>query len=120
MRIRVKDVLELLAPGASEKEILEDILIWNLKTSRHPCICGGPGEPCGAQGAVRFIIDAQLPPALAHLSRKSGFDAAAVREIGLRDADDEEIWRYALQYDAGVITKDEDFTERSLRSSNQR
>jgi predicted nuclease of predicted toxin-antitoxin system len=35
---------------------------------------------------VKFIVDAQLPPALARLLRESGCDASAVREIGLREA----------------------------------
>jgi predicted nuclease of predicted toxin-antitoxin system len=33
---------------------------------------------------VKFIVDAELPPALARLLRESGYDAFAVREIGLR------------------------------------
>jgi predicted nuclease of predicted toxin-antitoxin system len=37
---------------------------------------------------VKFIVDAQLPPALALALRDRGVDAVAVREIGLREADD--------------------------------
>jgi predicted nuclease of predicted toxin-antitoxin system len=37
---------------------------------------------------VKFIIDAQLPPSLAIALREAGYDAAAVREIGLREAKD--------------------------------
>jgi predicted nuclease of predicted toxin-antitoxin system len=33
---------------------------------------------------VTFVVDAQLPPALARVLRDSGCDAVAVREIGLR------------------------------------
>ena len=61
LRIRVKDVLDLLAAGASRNEILEDypylepeditaVLEFAAKQSDH---------------RVRFLIDAQLPPALA-------------------------------------------------------
>jgi predicted nuclease of predicted toxin-antitoxin system len=35
---------------------------------------------------VKFVVDAQLPPALARLFRETGCDAFAVREIGLREA----------------------------------
>jgi len=49
---------------------------------------------------VKFVVDAQLPPALARLLRESGCDAFAVREIGLREANDGEIWRYVVQQQA--------------------
>jgi hypothetical protein len=50
---------------------------------------------------VKFIVDAQLPPALARLLRESGCcDAFAVREIGLREANDGEILRYVVQQQA--------------------
>jgi len=65
---------------------------------------------------VKIIIDAQLPPALAKMLCEQGADAVAVRDIGLRDASDSEIWHYALQHQAAIVTKDEDFVERSLSS----
>lgn len=68
---------------------------------------------------MKFVVDAQLPPALARLSREAGCDASAVREIGLREASDAEIWRYAVQQQAATITKDEDFAERCLYSRDQ-
>jgi predicted nuclease of predicted toxin-antitoxin system len=61
---------------------------------------------------VKFVIDAQLPPSLAAALRDLGCDAVAVRDIGLREAKDPVIWRYALQNQAAIITKDEDFAER--------
>jgi predicted nuclease of predicted toxin-antitoxin system len=68
---------------------------------------------------VKFIVDAQLPPALARLLRENGYDAFAVREIGLREANDAEISRYAVQQQAAIITKNEDFAERCLHSRDQ-
>ena len=68
---------------------------------------------------MKFVVDAQLPPALARLLREAGCDAFAVREIGLREANDAEIWRYAVQQQAAIITKDEDFAERCLYSRDQ-
>ncbi|HEV3210129.1 MAG TPA: DUF5615 family PIN-like protein [Chthoniobacterales bacterium] len=49
---------------------------------------------------MKFVVDAQLPPALARLLREAGCEA-----------NDAEIWRYALQQQAAIITKDEDFAE---------
>lgn len=65
---------------------------------------------------MKFIVDAQLPPALAGFLREHGQEAVAVRDIGLREAEDGAIWRYALEHGAIIVTKDDDFPERSLRS----
>ena len=65
---------------------------------------------------MKFIVDAQLPPALAGLLCELGQEAVAVRDIGLREAEDGPIWQYALEHGAVIVTKDEDFPERSLRS----
>ena len=54
-----------------------------------------------------FIVDAQLPPALAIWLQ--GHEGSAVRDIGLRDATDGAIWRRAFEADAIIVTKDEDF-----------
>ena len=65
---------------------------------------------------MRFVIDAQLPPALARLLEAHGHTAEHVADIGLRDADDSPIWTYALENQAVIVTKDEDFPHR-LRQS---
>jgi predicted nuclease of predicted toxin-antitoxin system len=66
---------------------------------------------------MRFLVDAQLPPALARFLRDRRHDAKAVREVGLRDAEDVDIWNYALKEGAAVITKDEDFALRAMSSN---
>jgi predicted nuclease of predicted toxin-antitoxin system len=66
---------------------------------------------------VIFIIDAQLPGVFAHALTQAGYPAKAVREIGLRDATDELIWTYALDHQAAIITKDEDFARRTWRTT---
>jgi len=66
---------------------------------------------------LRFLVDAQLPPALARAISETGHIAEHVGDIGLLDADDEEIWQYAKKNDAAIITKDEDFVFR-LRQDN--
>lgn len=65
---------------------------------------------------MKWIIDAQLPPSFAAALRAAKCDAVAVREIGLRDAKDGTIWEHALRSDAAIVTKDEDFAERAMRS----
>lgn len=65
---------------------------------------------------MRFVIDAQLPPALARLFEAHGHTAEHVADIGLRDADDSPIWAYAPENQAVIVTKDEDFPHR-LRQS---
>lgn len=58
-------------------------------------------------------IDAQLSPDIAGWIQSSfeGVHAAAVRDIGLRHAEDPEIFEAARTADAVVLTKDSDFTE---------
>ncbi len=71
----------------------------------------GTGQPRRFATHVRFVLDAQLPPALARALREAGYDVRAVRELGLRDAEDPEIWDYALANQATIVTKDQDFAE---------
>ncbi len=63
---------------------------------------------------MRFLVDAQLPPALAHWLGERGQAATAVREAGLRDSDDGSIWNFATAGGWTLITKDEDFVARCL------
>lgn len=62
---------------------------------------------------MRFLVDAQLPPALADWLTEAGHQAQHVEEVGLRDSEDSPIWRYALENQAVLLTKDEDFAERA-------
>jgi len=61
---------------------------------------------------VKFLVDAQLPPALAQWLREAGHEAEAVRIVGLRDAEDDAIWQYGLTSGSVIVTKDEDFPTR--------
>jgi len=60
---------------------------------------------------VRFLVDTQLPKALAHWLRAHGHQAEHVLEIGLAQGKDTPIWRHAQTQNAVVMTKDEDFAE---------
>jgi hypothetical protein len=58
---------------------------------------------------MRFLINAQLPPALAQHLEHIGYEAVHVESIGLLTAQDREIWQRAIEIGAVLITKDEDF-----------
>ena len=67
---------------------------------------------------MRFIVDAQLPPALARLMAGSGLQAEHVVDVGLRDSEDSTIWQYAIEQQAVLVTKDEDFPRRLQQSKS--
>jgi predicted nuclease of predicted toxin-antitoxin system len=58
---------------------------------------------------VKFLVDNQLPGALAGLLASFGCDSVHVMDVGLGSAPDAEIWRYACENARIVVTKDEDF-----------
>lgn len=66
---------------------------------------------------MKFLIDAQLPPALAAWLQRTGHEAIHVRDVGLREADDAAIWNYAVQNGTVIVTKDEDFVARSVHTA---
>lgn len=63
---------------------------------------------------MRFLVDAQLPPALARWLGERGFAATSVRELGLRESDDGSIWNFATAGGWTVLTKDDDFVARCV------
>ncbi|HEX5219962.1 MAG TPA: DUF5615 family PIN-like protein [Verrucomicrobiae bacterium] len=67
---------------------------------------------------MRFLVDAQLPPALARWLGDHSLSATAIRDVGLRGSDDGSIWNFAKSGDWIVITKDEDFVARCVGNSD--
>jgi len=66
---------------------------------------------------VRFVVDAQLPPALAVFLRSVGHEASHVEELGLTSASDRAIWDHAVKTGSVIAIKVEDsLTLRALRS----
>ena len=63
---------------------------------------------------MRFLVDAQLPPALARRIEALGHSAEHVFECGLATASDEAIRSYAAKTKAVIVTKDEDFAVRRI------
>ncbi len=66
---------------------------------------------------MRFLIDAPLPPSLAEWIRVKGYEAFAVRELGLRDSEDNAIWTWASREGYIIVTKDRDFANFVLASA---
>lgn len=65
---------------------------------------------------MNFLVDNQLPPALAHLIQTElNAEAQHVADLGLRDASDAELWSYASARNSIVISKDEDFANMVLQ-----
>ncbi len=61
---------------------------------------------------MRFLVDAQLPPALARRLAELGHEAEHVADRQLAATSDNRIWDFALETAAVIITKDEDFAQR--------
>jgi predicted nuclease of predicted toxin-antitoxin system len=58
---------------------------------------------------MRFVVDAQLPPALARWLAAQGHHAEHVADLGMEAASDAAIWDWAQHHAATIVTKDEDF-----------
>ena len=57
---------------------------------------------------MKCLVDNQLPAALARYLTSRGVESVHVRDVGLRNSSDREIW-YATENDCVLITKDQDF-----------
>ena len=61
---------------------------------------------------MKFWVDAQLPPQLADwLAAEFQVDAHSLRDLGLRDAADWDIFQQARQSGIVLISKDSDFVD---------
>ena len=61
---------------------------------------------------MKIWVNAQLPPAIANwIAKTFAVEAIAVRDLGLRDATDKEIFSAARDAAVVVMTKDSDFVD---------
>lgn len=58
---------------------------------------------------MRWLVDNQLPPALARFLVDQQHDALHVTEVGLGSAHDHALWKWAAHERRVLISKDEDF-----------
>ncbi len=63
---------------------------------------------------MKLLFDQNLSPRLPHLLADLYQGSVHVREVGLREAQDSEIWAYAKLGDFAIVSKDSDFQQRSL------
>lgn len=63
---------------------------------------------------MKLLFDQNLSPRLPRLLASLFPNSVHIREIGLRDADDAIIWRYAEEHGFIIVSKDPDFQQRSL------
>jgi len=66
-----------------------------------------------------FLIDNQLPVALAAHLRTHGLTSLHVSDCELERATDREIWEYAKSNGCAIVSKDEDFLYFSGADSNE-
>lgn len=58
---------------------------------------------------MKFLVDQQLPLALAKCLQKRGFECQHVLDVALAEGLDSEICQYAKAHEQIIISKDEDF-----------
>jgi predicted nuclease of predicted toxin-antitoxin system len=68
---------------------------------------------------VKFLVDHQLPPALATFLQSHGHIAQHVREVGLKSDDDLTIWEHVVANELILISKDEDFFHLANRTDEK-
>ncbi len=63
---------------------------------------------------TRFLIDNQLPAALARWLQARGHQAEHVLALGMGQTADALIWQHAARTGAVIVTKDEDFAQLTI------
>lgn len=59
--------------------------------------------------AWKFVVDEDLPEATAAMLKRMGYWAKHIRQISLRGASDQEVFQYAQNQNAVLITADKGF-----------
>lgn len=63
---------------------------------------------------MKLLLDQNLSHRLIQALRQEYPDSLHVREVGLKDAADVEVWKYASEHGFTIVTKDADFHQRSF------
>jgi predicted nuclease of predicted toxin-antitoxin system len=69
---------------------------------------------------VRFLLDQNRSPRLAVLLRQSGHDAVHTLDLGLAEAEDEQVLAAADDQDRVLVSGDTDWTGRTYSASAPR
>ena len=62
---------------------------------------------------MKLLFDQNLAPALTARLADVFPQSMHVRDAGLERAEDDRVWRFALEHGLAIVTKDSDFQERS-------
>jgi phage baseplate assembly protein W len=93
LRIPIATIVEMVAEGMDDEEILRAYPDLESEDIREALRCGGgtgrrdSASPC----SLKFLIDNALSPAVADKLREAGHKALHVRERGMQASTDEEI-----------------------------
>lgn len=63
---------------------------------------------------MKLLFDQNLSHRLIRALQEEYPDSQHVRDVGLQDASDAAVWRYAAQHGFAIATKDADFHQRSF------
>jgi predicted nuclease of predicted toxin-antitoxin system len=63
---------------------------------------------------MKFLYDQNLSNKLVHDLEDLYPESLHVRDIGMRESDDSDIWGYAAQHGYIIVSKDSDFHQRSF------
>ena len=63
---------------------------------------------------MKLLLDENLSPRLCEALADVFVGSVHVRQVGLKSADDPEVWAYASEHGFAVVTKDADFRQRSF------
>ena len=67
---------------------------------------------------MKFLVDAQLAPALGQWIVSQGHQAVHVFDLGFHTADDPRIWERARREHEVIVSKDEDFVDHWILSES--
>ena len=78
-------------------------------------LCGGPGKEVGIwNDSVKLLFDQNISYKLVNRLGDVYPGSRHVRQVGLGEADDPTVWDYAKDNDFVIVSKDEDFHQRSF------
>jgi predicted nuclease of predicted toxin-antitoxin system len=63
---------------------------------------------------VKLLFDENLSPRLVDVLGREYPGSVHVRSVGLRGAEDARIWQYAREHELAIVSKDNDFRQRSF------
>ena len=64
---------------------------------------------------MKFLVDNQLPAALARFLNSRGHDAQHVLDLQMDEANNPDIWSHAVSQGRALVSKDEDFLHLASR-----